>query len=318
MLCAVVCAPSAGAALYPSQPASTAGLLCVSESGLSCFDPGDMALRWRALRGNYTFKAVITNAAVLAGSSTGLHVRHAADGSPHWNWNSGRATASPVVSSGTVYAAGHGGRIAALDLANGDLKWSRRLDGRVYTPAILGGQVVAGRRTGNVETLSAASGATLWRHTLQDKLVARPVALDDRIIVTSFDGSVVSLSPSGEVLWEKQDPAPSFAPAVGDELLVFGGMDGKLRARHPTTGKLLWQAELSGQLSIPARLRGERVAVATPDGELAIIHADDGTVLARAALPGAPLGSPVPLESGEWRVFFRDAGEISWVDAAME
>lgn len=318
MLCGAACASLAGAALYPSQPATTPDLLCVSESGLSCFNPGTMEVQWRALRGNYTYKPVITSSTVLVGSSTGLHVRHAADGSPHWRWNSGRETASPAISSGTVYAAGHGGRVAALDLADGDLVWSRRLDGRVYTPAMLGGQVIAGRRAASVVSLSAASGETLWRYTLQRGLVARPVALDDRIIVTSFDGSVLSLSPSGEVLWQKQDPAPSFSPSVGDELLVFGGMDGRLRAREPATGNLLWQVQLSGQLSIAAQLRGDRVAITTPDGELAIIHTDDGEVLARTSLPGAPLGSPVALGSGDWRVFFRDAGEISWLDATLE
>jgi len=311
-------APWVHAALYPSQPAAAADLLCISESGVSCFNPQTMELEWRALRGNYTYEPVISGSAVLAGSSTGLHVRHAGDGSPHWRWNSGRETASPAVGSGIVYAVGHGGRVAAMTLAEGRVRWARRLDGHLFTPAVLGGQVVTARRGGVLAGLSAASGRSLWRYTLENELVGRPVTWADRIIVTSYDGSVLSLSPSGEVMWRKQDPAPSFPPSAGENLLVFGGMDGKLRARDPKTGDLLWQAQLSGQLSIPPRLQGDRIAVATPDGELVILNVDDGEVQGRTTLPGTPLGGPLPLASGEWRIFFRDAGEISWLDAAIE
>jgi len=304
--------------VYPDQPARGPELICVSDSGLSCFDAQTMDLDWRALRGNFTYEPVVTESAVLAGSTTGLHVQHAADGSPHWQWNSGRETASPVIRSGTVYAAGHGGRVAALDLADGGVQWTTTLEGAVYTPALLGGLVIAGRRTGVIEALDAASGATRWRRALDHALVGPPVALDNAVVVTTFGGSIISLGPTGEVLWQQQDPAPSFSPAGGAGMLVFGGLDGRLRARDPASGALRWRTALSGQLSIPARQRGGRIAVATPARKLVLIHADDGEVLARTPLPGTPLGRPLPLPAGGWRVFYRDAGEVSWVDAVPE
>jgi len=306
----------AAAAVHPAQPAVGDRLVCVSSSGLACFEASSMAHRWRALRGNYTFAPLVAGSVVLVGSTTGLHALRSEDGSPHWSWNSGRETASPAVQADTVFAAGRSGRIAALGLESGDARWRRRLGGRLYTPAVSGSLVFAGARNGSIYGLHRRTGDTLWTHSLPAKLVSRPVAVPGGVIITAFDGTVVKLADSGRVRWQKRDPAPSFSPTVAGEMLLFGGMDGELRARHRRSGDLLWRSRLPGSLSIPAAARGNRAAVVTPGGALHVIDAGTGDVLARVELPGAPLGSPVPLENGEWRVFFRDAGEVSWTSTS--
>lgn len=304
------------AGVYPSQPAKRDRLLCVSGPGVTCFASATMEKRWSALPDAHTFQPLISENAVVVGSTSGLQVLDRSDGTIRWQWRTGDEVFSPAADGKVVYVTDRGGRIAALGLDDGHVVWARQLEGWLYTPALVAGRVITGGRAGVVYALDRRTGEFAWTRKLDQELVFRPVAVDDGVVVTTFRGSILRLDRDGRVRWRQRDPAPSFSPTVADELLLFGGMDGVLRARDKGTGRLHWRVELSGPLAIPARLHGDRVAVVTPDGALVVVDAADGSVLARVAVPGKPLGAPFRFPGGGWRVFHRKAGIISWVDAS--
>lgn len=304
------------AAVYPTQPAKRGGLLCVTAPGITCFTAQTMEKRWDALPDVRTFEPVVTSSAVIAGSTTGLHVLNAADGSPRWHWRTGYDVFSPAVDSNVVYAADRAGHVAAIGLDDGEVSWERQFDGWLYTPALVADLVITGGRSGVVHALNRDTGETVWTRALSQELVFRPVAVGDGVVVTTFDGSVVRLDQNGRIQWRMRDPTPSFSPTVAEDLLLFGGMDGVLRARDSLTGRLRWRVELSGRLDVPARVHGNRAAVVTPDGVLVVVATADGSVLVRRSVAGVPLGGPVRLRNTAWRVLQRHSGIISWVDAS--
>lgn len=316
LMCWLSAAATLAATVYPTQPAGRDGLLCFSGSGVTCFSPATMEKRWYALTETRTFAPSMTATAVIVGSSSGLRALDSSNGSVRWQWQVGGEVYSPAVDSHAVYATSRQGRIAALDPGSGDVLWERQLDGWLYTPALIPDLAITGGRAGVVFALDRGTGATVWTRELDQELVFRPVAVDDGVVVTTFSGSIVSLDRSGAVRWRKRDAVPSFSPTVAGDLLVFGGMDGVLRAREIRTGVLRWDVELSGRLTMPARAHDGQVAVVSSDGLFAVIDAADGAVLARVSIPGNPLGSPVWSRQGAWRVFQRESGIISWVDAS--
>lgn len=275
-----------------------------------------MEKRWSALPDAHTFQPLISENAVVVGSTSGLQVLDRSDGTIRWQWRTGDEVFSPAADGNVVYVTDRGGRIAALGLDDGHVVWARQLEGWLYTPALVAGRVITGGRAGVVYALDRRTGETAWTRKLDQELVFRPVAVDDGVVVTTFRGSILRLDRDGRARWRQRDPAPSFSPTVADELLLFGGMDGVLRARDKGTGRLRWRVELSGPLAIPARVHGDQVAVVTPDGALVVVDAADGSVLARVAVPGKILGAPFRSPGGGWRVFHREAGIISWVDAS--
>lgn len=299
-----------------AQPEAFRAPICVSASGVVCFERGSMGERWRALAGVHPLQPVLGPGVLLAGSSSGLHALNLSDGKPLWTWRPGDTVFPPAVDETTVYATDRAGHVAAIRLSDGDIKWRRNLDGWLYTPALSEGLVVTGGRRAAVHALDRQTGRTMWTRELDQELVSPPVAVRGGAVATTFSGSVYKLSLEGHLLWKQVDPVPSFSPAVAGNLLIFGGMDGMLRARGVASGALRWQLELSGPLSIRPSAHAGQIAVATPDGELVIVDSAKGTVLCRRAIRGRPLAAPVALGSQNWRAFHLASGIVSWVDAS--
>ncbi|MDX1610384.1 MAG: PQQ-binding-like beta-propeller repeat protein [Halofilum sp. (in: g-proteobacteria)] len=301
------------AAQRPANPAVGAGLVCISGAGLVCLDAADLSPRWRALEGAHTLEPVIADGVVLVGGGAGLHAFAAADGRPLWQWRGQGLVFSPMVAGGTAYAADRHGRLRALDLATGAPRWQRRLDGWSYPPALVGGRLVTGGQAGVVRALDPADGRTLWRRDAGQELVYRPVAAGGRAVLTTFAGRVLAYEPDGTLAWAARDPVPSFSPAVAGPLLLFGGMDGHLRARRVDDGAAAWELVAAGQLAVPARYHAASAQAALIDGDdrALVVDAPAGRLLVRQSVPGRGLGSPVYRSGTGWIVFSRHDGTIA-------
>ncbi len=149
--------------------------------------------------------------------------------------------ASPVVDRGRVFAIGHGGRIAALELSTGQRVWEQNIAG-TSTPWVAGDFVYALTLDGEVVCLTRGEGKVRWIMQLpkfvKDKTKGTPVRwqgpvlASDRLLVTSSDGRLVAVSPyKGTLLSQIKLGAPASQPPV-----VAGGTvyiltdDGKLTA----------------------------------------------------------------------------------------
>jgi outer membrane protein assembly factor BamB len=149
--------------------------------------------------------------------------------------------ASPVVDRGRVFAIGHGGRMAAIELASGQRIWERGFAG-VSTPVVAGDWVFAVTVDGELVALTRADGRVRWVAKLprwrNEKRRSGaihwfgPVLAGDRLILVSSEREMVFVSPQdGSRLGELRLADRAFLPpVVANQQLFVLTDDGTLTA----------------------------------------------------------------------------------------
>ncbi len=201
----------------------------------------------------------------------------------------------PAVEGDRVYAAGHGGDVRALELANGRELW--RTDTGIDLaggPAVGEGVVVAGGSDGDLIALDAATGAKRWQVPTGGEVLTAPRVASGIVVVRTVDGRLRGFrAADGSEAWSYEQPVPRLtlrgngAPVVDGDM-VFAGLDnGKVVALALTTGELLWSTTVApshGRTEIerlvdidsPVRIVGDDVFVVGYQGRVAMLARDNG------------------------------------------
>ncbi len=197
--------------------------------------------------------AVALETVVVGFSSGELNALRAENGRTVWSdalARTGRSTAmaalsdidaSPVIDRGRVYAIGHGGRMAALELATGQRVWERNFAG-TSTPWVAGEFIYLVTTEGEVVCLTRGEGKVRWVYQLQhyrkpkkkaDPIQwAGPVLASDQLIVVGSNNQMVTISPyTGKLIKTTKLGAAAFLPPiVADNTAYVLTDDGKLTA----------------------------------------------------------------------------------------
>lgn len=235
-------------------------------------------LRWRTRVSSEVLAAPrLAGGLVLVRSADSrIHALEAGDGKRRWVY---QRTPAPLrlrtpqgmsVQADVVYAGFPAGRLVALDLAGGALRWEatvavprgttelERVTDVVGDPELIGLEVCAAAFQGRVACFDAQNGSPLWTRELS---------------------SVTGVSADARYAY------------VSDER-------GAVHALDRTNGRSLWKQERLAhrQLSRPLPL-GERIAVGDLEGYVHLLARDSGALAARAATDGsavraAPLAIP--------------------------
>jgi len=149
--------------------------------------------------------------------------------------------ASPVIDRGRVFAIGHGGRMAALELATGQRVWERDFAG-VNTPWAAGDWVFAVTVEAELVALTRADGKIRWVSQLRrwDNPKKKtggiewfgPVLAGGKLFLASSDKQLVAVSPAdGKLIGETELSAPAYLqPIVANSMLYVLTDDGQLAA----------------------------------------------------------------------------------------
>ncbi|MBC7505091.1 MAG: PQQ-binding-like beta-propeller repeat protein [Sandarakinorhabdus sp.] len=197
--------------------------------------------------------AVAQDTVVVGFSSGELNALRSENGRTVWAdalARTGRSTAmaalsdidaSPVIDRGRVYAIGHGGRMAALELPTGQRVWERNFAG-TSTPWVAGEFVYIVTLEGEVICLTRRDGKVRWVHPLAHYKSAKkktdpiqwagPILAGDRLFLVGSNQQMVTMSPyTGEVITTvKLNEAAYLPPIVADNSLFVLTDDGKLTA----------------------------------------------------------------------------------------
>lgn len=139
----------------------------------------------------------------------------------------------PVVSRGTVYAVGHSGLMAAIDLRTGQPRWQLPLAG-VNAPLPIGDVVYVVSKSGELTVVNRENGQIYWTKDLNEGRVrqeggflgyfdrtvrpvwAGPLLASNRLVLANSDGELVAFDPKTGVQTATIDlGAPTFiAPAA--------------------------------------------------------------------------------------------------------
>ena len=195
--------------------------------------------------------AVALDTVVVGFSSGELNALRAENGRTVWTdalARTGRSTAmaalsdidaSPVIDRGRVYAIGHGGRIAALELATGQRVWERNFAG-VSMPWIAGEFIYIVTLEGEVVCMKRADGKVRW--------------------VLQLPHYANVKKKSGPIGWS--------GPVLASERLFLTGSNKQMVVVSPYTGKQITSYKLSAPAYLPPVVAGNMAYVLTDDGKL--------------------------------------------------
>lgn len=180
-----------------------------------------------------------------------------------------RSFAGAVLTRGAVFAGFSGGKLVALNLANGDVGWEA--------------------------TVALPRGATELERIAD--ITSLPVVDGDMVCAVAFQGRVACFElVSGKPLWARD--ISSVAGLVVDKRYLFvSDAAGAVQALDKHTGALVWKQDklLGRKLTAPLVVSGN-IAVADFQGYAHILSHDDGAYIARIATDGsAVLAPPLPL-----------------------
>ncbi|MFW5825230.1 MAG: outer membrane protein assembly factor BamB [Marinobacter sp.] len=128
------------------------------------------------------------------------------DGQPVWQYVVGEpagrtelerlvdVTAEPVIVEGAALVAGYQGKLALVDLRNGEEIWSRSTS-TFHSPALAPERVFIVRADGDVTGLDASSLEEVWnQEDLSWRRLSAPVVIGDQLVVGDFEGYLHLLS----------------------------------------------------------------------------------------------------------------------------
>jgi outer membrane protein assembly factor BamB len=192
----------------------------------------------------------------------------------------------------TVYIGGSDGKLHALDLQTGEVRWS------------------AGPREKSEVRLPErdAQGSVLRHFTTAGHIPEAPaVGPDGTIYFGSWDGHLYAASPEGAVRWaiDLKDRVTS-APAIGAEgRVLVSTFEGMLCAVRVADGRpvLDWQADANARYSAPLISSDGKVYVGTLDGRLSAYALHSGEKLAELTFDRKPWITASPVPGGDGVVY---------------
>jgi outer membrane protein assembly factor BamB len=171
-----------------------------------------------------------------------------------------RGGASAMVDGDTLYVPSDSGKVFALNLADGAIKWEQAVNisnGRNELERIAdidGGSVLASGDlfvagyNGQTSAVAAGSGSTLW--TYQGPSVVGLTVDERRVYLTNNQSEVVALDRrSGAEIWKQSALLNRFLtkPAVAGDKVVVGDLEGYLHALDLETGAIVGRTKLDSQ-----------------------------------------------------------------------
>ncbi|MGH1371257.1 MAG: outer membrane protein assembly factor BamB [Cellvibrionaceae bacterium] len=193
-----------------------------------------------------------------------------------------RGTATPIVTSTSVYAGFATGNIMALDVKDGAVQWEQRV------------AIAQGRS--ELERVIDINGA--------------PLLVGDILYSGSYQGRLVALNRSnGRGLWAKQES--SFNNLTSGLGYIFvTDADDRVKAYDANNGQLKWENDqlIRRRLSAPQSF-GSYVAVADFEGYVHIMNQTDGEFVARRKVDGNGVRSPM-LAVGDTLYVYGNGGEL--------
>jgi outer membrane protein assembly factor BamB len=277
-------------------PGLGAGVLVVgsSDGEVAALAADDGRLLWSVVLGSEIVSTpAIDGTTVVARLANGqLIALDARDGSTRWIADqpvpslSIRGGSRPVIAGPLVYAGFDNGKIAAYELARGQLSWEVPLatpTGRSEIERLVDAdglfqvtadEVFAVAFHGRAAALAASDGRTLWQ---RDMSSARGLVADfSAVYVTDADSQVWALDRgNGGPLWTQADlRARSItAPTRVGETLAVGDFEGFVHLLDRETGRIIGRTRLGPTpIVVPPLVIGEVMVVQDVRGRITAWH----------------------------------------------
>jgi outer membrane protein assembly factor BamB len=184
-----------------------------------------------------------------------------------------RQTNSSAIDAGSVYTGLPGGRLVAISLKTGAVRWEgavsqpkganeiERIADVVGTPLLSGRELCAATYQGKLTCFEAASGRALWA---RDVASQSGLEIDNRIVSVVDEGGIVqAFSRSGTPLWKQTSLAKRTltAPISVDDHLMVGDEDGFVYVLSRDSGEIVGRVSTDGSALLPMPCAADKLAV---------------------------------------------------------
>jgi outer membrane protein assembly factor BamB len=225
---------------------------------------------------------------VFVGSLDGfLYALNAKDGSLLWKYETegqilGAAnwTRSP---DGRIWilVGSYDNKLHCLDSKDGAVIWTYETDNYINgSPAVDDQKTVFGGCDALIHVVSLIDGSNVAEIDSGSYIAASAAFVDGQVYVGNYDNVFIRADvDAGKIAWKyTQSDEPFFSsPAVGEEVVIFGGRDGLVHCVGRDDGQVVWTFKTLGEVDSSPVICGDKVVVGSEDGRLYVLKLSDGT-----------------------------------------
>ncbi len=225
---------------------------------------------------------------VYVGSTDGFfYALDKKTGDLRWKFETG----DKVQGGATLFESAEGRRVVfgsydsalyCLDAKTGEPVWRYETENYVNgTPAVWNDQIVFGGCDARLHVVSLAEGQAQSQLDMgAESYIAGSVGVDrDQAFFGHYGNAFVRLDLNkGEEVWSFGDGRNAFfsSPAIGEDLVYFGGRDKKLHCVRFADGEEVWAFKTRRKIDASPVLCGDRVVFGSADGRLYVLNAATG------------------------------------------
>jgi len=177
-------------------------------------------------------------------------------------------------------------KLYCVDSRTGQAVWTYETDSYINgAPAVDDGKAVFGGCDAMIHVVSVSDGSTIKQIDTGSFIAASVALADGCAYVGNYDAVFIKADTvRGEIIWQYPrqqtgDSAFFSSPAVGENVVVFGGRDARLHCVDRTSGNLIWTFKSLGDIDSSPVICGDKVVVGSEDGRLYMIRLSDGEQL---------------------------------------
>jgi outer membrane protein assembly factor BamB len=183
-----------------------------------------------------------------------------------------------------------------------------------------------------LEELLGQNPVLAWSQSqvAQDRIIAQPLQLEDKVIIGTADNFVVALgNENGTPLWDEPFEAGHSIwghPIEADGVIYVPSLDKNVYALDAETGEEIWRSNVGGSVSDRVVMNGDLIYVGSFDNQVHALDKATGasrwTAPAQAPVWGAPAyadGSVFFVDlNGNVFAIGADTGELRWEEDVAE
>jgi outer membrane protein assembly factor BamB len=210
-------------------------------------------------------------------------------------WSREVATAWPPESGDGLVFVVSDAAVQALDARTGAPRWQAALPGGAAAPLYWDtGWLIASTPAGDLIAFRASDGARIWRQALGSPLSARPGPALDRLYVGLQDGRLLSLAlATGELLWARSLSGQVTGLLALPDQLVAATRARRVHSLDLVSGRERWAWGAGGDVAGSPTADDRRIYFASRDNVVRAVDRRSGNLRWLAPLPSRPSGGPV-------------------------
>ncbi|MEZ5359022.1 MAG: PQQ-binding-like beta-propeller repeat protein [Candidatus Zixiibacteriota bacterium] len=208
---------------------------------------------------------ILCNNSLAIGTTTGIELLSLPELRTEWTFDVKTIIdLTPQTDGETVYFAGGGGLVGAVNASDGGLVWKQELKRDIVSEMTLGTYLYLGLDDGAVLALDVRTGREVWETQLECEVHGQFSEANGLLYFGGTDTKVYALSVNtGEIVWSFATAGIVTAPPItfGNSVIV-GSYDRHLYSLDRETGQLLDKQLLEGPVNFAAMVHKNKILVA--------------------------------------------------------